>query len=98
MAGNRVPSYQRDGRQPEPQRSSDVASAVNVEIVVNVENVQNAPGTPSVSWNTRSKTRARTDRASQARAPRTIGYYISLCYLYLGTEVIITFCILTVVS
>ena len=73
MAGNRVPSYQRDGRQPEPQSSSDVESAVNVAIVVNVQNVQKAPRTPSVSRNTRSNTRARTDRASQARAPRTIG-------------------------
>ena len=71
MAGNRVPSYQRDGRQPESQ--SSVESAVNVEIVVNVQNVQNTPGTPPVARNTRSNTRARTDRASQARAPRTIG-------------------------
>ena len=70
MAGNRVPSYQRDGRQPESQ--SSVESAVNVEIVVNVQNVQNTPGTPSVARNTRSNTRARTDRASQARAPGTI--------------------------
>ena len=26
MAGNRVPSYQRDGRQPEPQSSLDVGA------------------------------------------------------------------------
>ena len=73
MEGNRLPIYQRAGSQPASQSSLNVENAVNVEIVVNVQSVENAPGTPTVARNTRSHTRTRTDRASQARAPRTIG-------------------------
>ena len=61
MVGARVPPYQRAGTQDMPQN------------VVNVQSAVMSSGTQDISENTRSQTRARASRASQASADRTRG-------------------------